>query len=174
MAFLDEMHDQMTCKMKTEDERQSGLDKMYRTLRHLYKLLKIEDQAKTSLEIAVEAIKEGSNPMSFELAFKDMLLPLTPSTWIMIGFFYIADSGLLYRKYKKGKITKSQFLKSLKLESIQTLSGTVLAGAGSALGFTIGTIILSGVGSAIGAVVFGFVAGYYGTQAVMNSYERLE
>jgi hypothetical protein len=36
----------------------------------------------------------------------------------MLAFFYLADTGILYRKYHQGKISKEEFVKTLKLNSL--------------------------------------------------------
>ena len=84
----------------------------------------------------------------------------------MVAFFYLADSGLMYRKYRQGKIDKSKFYRSLRAGSIAAVSGAVIGVAGTTLGFSLGTIVLPGPGSAIGAVTGGLLGGYFGSKFI--------
>lgn len=43
---------------------------------------------------------------------------LSTSTWIMLAFFWVADSGILFRKYRQGNFTKKEFQEELKIDSI--------------------------------------------------------
>ena len=95
-CFLGEMRE---LRRKTDGDKKGELEKMYSTLTHLYKAFKMERTATSSVSLAIKGLEKGALE-----TFKSSLL--SSSTWIMIAFFYLADSGLLYRKYRLGKLTK--------------------------------------------------------------------
>ena len=49
MSFLDDVHKHVTDAGKTDEEKKSFFEKLYRTIKHLYKALKIEDKAVSSV-----------------------------------------------------------------------------------------------------------------------------
>ena len=61
--------------------------------------------------MALESIESGAVE-----TLEDTLL--STSSWIMLAFFWVADSGILFRKYRQGKITKREFHEGLKIDSI--------------------------------------------------------
>ena len=63
----------------------------------------------------------------------------------------MAETGLKYGRYKKGKIKKSEFKKLFAQGAVWTVCGLVGATAGAALGFSVGTLILPVVWSLKGA-----------------------
>lgn len=81
---------------------------------------------------------------------------------MMTAFFYVADNGLLYAKYREGEMSKEQFWKKVRSSSIQTLGGVAGGAGGSTIGFAIGTGIYPGIGSIVGALLGGFVGGVLG------------
>lgn len=78
-----------------------------------------------------------------------------------MGLMYTAQTGINYRKYRKGRINKKEFWKRMKLNSANAVGGMAGGTGGAAAGFALGTVIFPGVGSVIGAV-FGGIAGGYG------------
>ena len=88
---------------------------------------------------------------------------ISPLAVTVSALVFLAETGLNYRRYKKGKITKSEFKKLVAEGAIGTVGGLVGTTAGAALGFSVGTLILPVVGSRIGAgigAVGGFIAGH--------------
>ena len=85
--------------------------------------------------MALESIESGAVK-----TLEDTLL--FTSSWIMLAFFWIADSGILFPKHSQRKITKKEFHEGLKIESIQNLGSTVLAAGGTTLGYALGTVIM--------------------------------
>ena len=96
------------------------------------------------------------------------------STWIFAGFMYTAQTGLNYRRYKKGKIDKKEFWKRVKMGSVTTVGGVVGGTGGAAAGFAIGTLILPGIGSIIGAVAGGIAGGMTGEKISAKAYKSME
>ena len=86
----------------------------------------------------------------------------------MIGFVYLAESGLNYRRYLQGRISPSKFWSQTSLLSLSTLEGLVGGAGGVALGFTIGSMILPGVGSLIGSVVGAIAGGFAGDKYMLQ------
>jgi hypothetical protein len=61
--------------------------------------------------MALESIESGAVE-----TLEDTLL--SKSSWIMLAFFWVADSGILFRKYRQGNITKKEIHEELKIDSI--------------------------------------------------------
>lgn len=99
---------------------------------------------------------------------------LSKSTWIMVGFIYMAETGLNYRRYKKGRIDKAEFWNRVKMGSIETVGGLAGGVGGTAAGFALGTMILPGIGSAIGALGGGIAGGIIGANVLTKTYKMIE
>lgn len=82
--------------------------------------------------------------------------------WATAGFVVLAKSGLDYRKYKKGELTKDQFNKNVKKYSMMGAGSVVGSIGGMAAGFAVGSLIFPGVGSIIGAVTGAISGGIAG------------
>ena len=76
---------------------------------------------------------------------------------IIGGLLYTVQVGLNYRKLKKGKMTKTQYKRSLKLGASQLGMGLAGGTSGAAVGFFIGSF-----GGPVGSVVGTVVGGVYG------------
>lgn len=63
-----------------------------------------------------------------------------PYKWVFAASIYTAQTGINYRKYKKGQITKKEFKRRAELGGVTIIGGLTGATAGSAIGFAIGTI----------------------------------
>ncbi len=63
----------------------------------------------------------------------------------------MAETGLKYGRYKKGKIKISEFKKLFAQGAVWTVFDLVGTTAGAALGFSVGTLILPVVGSLKGS-----------------------
>ncbi len=99
---------------------------------------------------------------------------LDKSTWIMVGIFYTAQTGINYRRYKKGVIDKKEFWRRLKLNSVTTVGSLAGGSGGAAAGFALGSLIFPGVGSIIGAVVGGVAGGIAGEKISAKAYKSIE
>lgn len=80
----------------------------------------------------------------------------------MVGLIYTAQTGLNYRRYKKGLINKSELWKRIKMNSVTTIASIAGGSGGAAAGFAIGSAIMPGAGSIIGAVLGGVAGGFAG------------
>ena len=99
---------------------------------------------------------------------------LTKSSWIVLAFVYLADSGLTYRKYTDGRIPASQFYTQTSVLSLSTLGGLLGGAGGTALGFAIGNLIFPGVGGVVGSLVGGVAGGLAGNELMLANYHELE
>eukprot|EP00349_Pseudokeronopsis_sp_Brazil_P012232 CAMPEP_0202980126 /NCGR_PEP_ID=MMETSP1396-20130829/86112_1 /ASSEMBLY_ACC=CAM_ASM_000872 /TAXON_ID= /ORGANISM="Pseudokeronopsis sp., Strain Brazil" /LENGTH=186 /DNA_ID=CAMNT_0049719909 /DNA_START=16 /DNA_END=576 /DNA_ORIENTATION=+ len=99
---------------------------------------------------------------------------LGSTTWITAGLFYTAQTGLNYRRLKKGDITKKEFWRRMKLNSVVAVSSLAVGTGGAAAGFAIGSMILPGLGSIIGAVIGGVAGGIAGERISTKFYLQVE
>ena len=84
-----------------------------------------------------------------------------PYKWIFGACIYTAQTGINYRKYKKGQITKKEFKRRAELGAVTVIGGLTGATAGSAVGFAIGTIG-GPIGQIIGIIIGGIAGGIGG------------
>lgn len=82
--------------------------------------------------------------------------------WIPAAVVYTAISGLNYRRYKKGYITKVEFWKRMRVGAVSTVGGIAGGTSGAAAGFAVGTAVSPGFGSILGAIVGGTAGGMIG------------
>lgn len=94
--------------------------------------------------------------------------------WIGVAFIYTAQTGLNYRRLKKGDISKKEFWRRVKLNSITTVSSIAGGSGGAAAGFALGTALFPGIGSMVGAVVGGIAGGIAGEKLSAKAYESIE
>ena len=80
---------------------------------------------------------------------------VAPLAYTAAGLIYVAETGINYRKYKKGLITKKEFKKRALMGAVGKLSAILGTSIGAAAGFAVGTAIAPGVGSIVGVVVGG-------------------
>ena len=99
---------------------------------------------------------------------------MSHSAWIAMAFIYTAQTGLNYRRYKKGKIDKKEFWRRLKLNSVTTVGSMAVGSGGAAAGFAVGTMIFPGVGSVVGAVVGGLASGFAGEKWSAKAFNAIE
>jgi len=89
---------------------------------------------------------------------------IAPLALVFSGLIFVAETGVHYRRYKKGKISKEEFTHLVAHGAVGTVGSLVGVTAGTALGFAAGSAIFPVVGSLIGAgigAVGGFFAGKY-------------
>jgi outer membrane lipoprotein SlyB len=91
-----------------------------------------------------------------------------------MGFIYTAQTGLNYRRYKKGEIDKKEFWHRMKLNSVTTVGSLAVGSGGAAAGFALGTAIFPGIGSIVGAVVGGIAGGFAGEKWSAKAYKSIE
>ena len=91
-----------------------------------------------------------------------------------MGIVFTAKIGLNYRKLKKNEISKSEFWKRMRVNSVSTVGGLAVGTGGAAAGFFLGTLIIPGVGSIVGAVVGGLVGGIAGEKLSMKGMVVVE
>lgn len=82
-----------------------------------------------------------------------------PLAWTITGIFFLAQTGLNYRKLKRREITQEEFKKRAIIGGIASVSSIAGSSLGAAGGFLIGTAIFPGVGSIVGTIVGGIVGG---------------
>ena len=87
---------------------------------------------------------------------------LGPAAIGFAGIVLGAQVATDYHKFKKGKMSWSDFKKSTKINSAGAGGGMLGAGTGAGTGFLIGSAIAPGIGSAIGAVIGGIAGGISG------------
>ena len=87
-----------------------------------------------------------------------------------MAFVYTAQTGLNYRKLSKGSITKEEFWKRMRLNSVKAIGSMAGGTGGATAGFALGTVIFPGVGSIIGAVIGGVAGGYTGEKITTKAY----
>lgn len=95
---------------------------------------------------------------------------------IMAGVIYAAQTGVNYRKYRKGKITKEEFKRRAKMGAFGTTCKVVGSTGGLACGFLIGQLIIPipMVGGFVGAFAGCFAGGIAGRKVSAKVYERIE
>jgi len=91
-----------------------------------------------------------------------------------VAFIYTAQTGLNYRRYKKGRITKKEFWRRVKLNSVTTVGSLAVGSGGAAAGFALGTVIFPGIGSVVGAVVGGIAGGFAGEKLSAKAYKSID
>lgn len=99
---------------------------------------------------------------------------LSHTAWIGVAFVYTAQTGLNYRKYKKGEISKKELWRRMKLGSVTTISSMAGGSSGAAAGFAVGTAVFPGVGSIVGAIVGGIAGGIAGEKLSAKAYKSIE
>lgn len=99
---------------------------------------------------------------------------LSKSTWIFAAFAYTAQTGLNFRRYKKGQINKNEFVRRVKVGSVGAVGSVAGGSGGAAAGFAIGTVLFPGVGSIIGAVVGGIAGGIAGEKFSTKAFLSIE
>jgi len=99
---------------------------------------------------------------------------LGSATWITVGLFYTAQTGVNYRRMKTGTITKKEFWRRVKMNSVTAVSSLAVGTGGAAAGFAIGSFLFPGVGSIIGAVVGGIAGGIAGEKLSTKFYVSVE
>ena len=98
---------------------------------------------------------------------------MSKSSWIMMAFIYTAKTGLNYRKYKRGKMSKEDFINWFKKHTVETIGSLMGGGLGSALGFFGGSLIMPGVGSAVGAIAGGIAGTLYTAKLLNFAFDRI-
>jgi len=126
----------------------------------------LQEKVVSSIDRAMLGLEEGS--------IVTLKSALSTKTWMIIGFFYLAENCLNYRKYKQGQITRRQFIKSVKYSTVSSLGSGLFGAAGTAAGFAMGTMVAPGVGSAVGAVTGGIIFSYFGSVYSIKFYEQIE
>ncbi len=99
---------------------------------------------------------------------------MSHTSWIAMAFIYTAQTGLNYRRYKKGQINKKEFWHRMRINSVTTVGSLAVGSGGAAAGFALGTAIFPGVGSIVGAVVGGIAGGYAGERMSAKAYKSIE
>ena len=79
----------------------------------------------------------------------------------MGGMLYSAQTGLNYRKLKKGQMTDSQFKRGMHIGAFELVGGIAGGTGGAAAGFAIGAFA-GPVGAVVGTVVGGIFGGLKG------------
>jgi hypothetical protein len=96
------------------------------------------------------------------------------TSWLFAGIVYTAETGVNYKKLKRGQISKDEFWKRTKVRAAGTFGGIAGGTGGTVAGFTMGTMIFPGVGSVVGAVMGGFAGGVAGDLFVAKFYGTMD
>lgn len=99
-----------------------------------------------------------------------------PVGLIVSGVLFSAQTGIEYRKYKRGEMTKDEFKKSTKKGAIMTSGSLVGSTGGMVGGFFAGQLLIPipVVGGIIGAFAGGFAGGMTGAKVSLKWYEKME
>ena len=127
--------------------------------------------AQSQSQCAAAALQLGLQNGSLETLTQGLL---SRSAWIAVAFVYTAQTGLNYRRYKKGRISKKEFWRRVKLNSVTTVGSLAVGSGGAAAGFALGTVLFPGVGSVVGAVVGGIAGGFAGEKLSAKAYKSIE
>lgn len=94
----------------------------------------------------------------------------------MAGVVFTAQTGINYRRYKKGQITKDQFKNRTKRGAAGTIGGMAGSASGMFAGFFAGQLLIPVpvLGGVIGSLVGGFAGGFFGAKVSIRVYERIE
>ncbi len=99
---------------------------------------------------------------------------LGPLAWTFVGVVFIAETGINYRRYKRGEISKKELKTRIKQGAVGTIGGLACASAGAALGFVIGSAAFPVVGSIVGVVLGGVVGGLVGKRLSLRMLIKIE
>lgn len=100
---------------------------------------------------------------------------IAPLGMVLAGLVFIAESGLNFRRYKQGKISKKECIARVKHGAAGTVGSMIGVTAGVAIGFTAGSALFPVVGSLVGAgigAVAGMIAGKYVGLKILCMTER--
>lgn len=97
-----------------------------------------------------------------------------PLAWSFAGLVYIAETGVNYRKLKRGEIDKKEFKRRAIFGAIGKVSSVIGSSIGATVGFLIGTAILPGIGTIIGVVVGGVSGSLIISAITVKSIARIE
>lgn len=97
-----------------------------------------------------------------------------PLAWSFVGLVYIAETGINYRRYKRGDITKDEFKTRMKTGAVGTVGGLACASAGALLGFVVGSALFPVVGSIVGVLLGGVVGGLAGKRLSVRMLMKIE
>jgi hypothetical protein len=87
---------------------------------------------------------------------------LGPLAWIYISVIYLAEIGVNFRRYKRGAISKEEFVSKAKTHTVGTV-GSICGGiAGSTIGFLIGSALFPIAGTIIGTALGGIAGSIAG------------
>ena len=103
------------------------------------------------------------------------LLP-GPAKFVLGGIIATAKTGIDYRSYCKGKISKDEFKRRTKYTWVGTAGSIAGSSAGMIGGFLIGQAIIPMpiVGGVIGVLAGGFAVGLAGQKFSTKRYARFE
>ena len=99
-----------------------------------------------------------------------------PFVLILSGVIFSAQTGLDYRSYKRGEISKSEFSKRTKRGAF-TISGALMGKTGGMVsGFFVGQAMIPFpvLGGIVGGVVGGIAGGLTGAKVSVKLYEKME
>lgn len=99
-----------------------------------------------------------------------------PMRFFIVGVVFSAQTGLDYRRLKKGTITKAEFKKRLRRGAFVSTGNLAGGTSGMVGGFVIGQMLipLPVLGGIIGTIVGGVIGGIAGTKTAIKLYERQE
>ena len=99
-----------------------------------------------------------------------------PIMLIVSGIIFSAQTGISYRKMKKGEITKAEFKQRTKKNTFTTTGSIVGKTGGMMGGFLAGQLLIPVpiLGGVVGTIVGGFAGGAAGAKVSLKLYDKVE
>ena len=126
-------------------------------------------------QTAYVAAAAGSTATGASLAGTARLVP-GPAKFVLGGIVATAKTGIDYRSYCKGRITKDEFTRRTKYTWVGTAGSVAGSSAGMIAGFVVGQAAfpVPVVGGVVGVVVGGLAGGIAGQKFSTKMYARFE
>lgn len=97
-----------------------------------------------------------------------------PVAWAFVSVLFVAEAGINYRRYKKGKIDKKEMKLRLRNNGVGSLTGMAGAAVGATVGFLIGSAAFPMVGSVIGVILGGAMGGVLAKSLTFKSLALID
>jgi hypothetical protein len=97
-----------------------------------------------------------------------------PIAWSFVAIVYIAETSINYRRFKRGDISKTEFVARAKTGAVGTIGGLAGASAGAALGFVAGSAVFPVIGSIVGVIVGGIAGGIVARKLSVKLFVSIE
>ena len=130
----------------------------------------------TSIAVATATASASGASTATVLSAGGAVAAPGPIGLLVSGVFFSAQTGLDYRRFKKGVITKQEFKRRTKRGAFATGGSMVGTTGGMVGGFFAGQLLIPirVVGGIIGTVVGGFAGGFTGAKVSTALYDKIE